>query len=40
LHKWPEDVFDRILAGAVSRAEARWTDDDGLFRVLELRNVG
>jgi hypothetical protein len=39
-HKCPQDVFDRILAGARWRAEVRCRDDDGLFRVLELRNAG
>lgn len=39
-HKWPENVFDRILAGARWRTEDSWRDDDGLFRVLELRNSG
>lgn len=39
-HKWPEDVFERIVAGAGWRTHARWSDTDGLFRVLELRQIG
>ena len=39
-HKWPEEIFDRILRAAGWRIDARWQDEDGLFRVLEARTAG
>lgn len=39
-HKWPPDVFERIVAGAGWRTHQDWSDPQGLFRVLELRQIG
>jgi dimethylhistidine N-methyltransferase len=39
-HKWPEAVLADILARAGWRVAERWSDPDGLFRVLELRQDG
>lgn len=36
-HKWPAEVFDRIVADAGWTVSMRWNDPDQLFRVLELR---
>ena len=38
-HKWPAEIFDRIVERAGWRVSAQWTDPDQLFRVLELRAV-
>ena len=35
-HKWPDDVFARIVAGAGWRIARVWRDPEGLFRVMEL----
>lgn len=35
-HKWPDDVFARIVEAAGWRIARRWSDPDGLFRVMEL----
>ncbi len=39
-HKWPDEVFGAICEGAGWRVADRWSDPDGLFRVLELRQGG
>jgi dimethylhistidine N-methyltransferase len=36
-HKWPAEIFDRIVSGAGWTVAMQWTDPDQLFRVLELR---
>ena len=36
-HKWPDGVFEDIVTDAGWRIARRWSDKDGLFRVLELR---
>ena len=36
-HKWPAEVFDRIVADAGWTIVMRWSDPDHLFRVLELQ---
>jgi L-histidine N-alpha-methyltransferase len=35
-HKWPDEMFAAIVEAAGWRVERRWSDADGLFRVLEL----
>lgn len=36
-HKWPDSVFENIVSKAGWRVAERWSDPDGLFRVIELR---
>ncbi len=36
-HKWPAEIFDRIVSDAGWTVAMEWTDPDRLFRVLELR---